>query len=1538
MIHNIGINYTLTAITTAGDAFLRKDKEIRRSATETAAVVSRSEKQQRSESEKSTAAFKLEGRSVREVGDAALGIVPKLNLSARAHRQSARASMENVAAKKAEGAALDETGDEALGMAVKMRAAGLAAGGAGRNIDQLTTKLGGGGGGGRGLHQAMFNANNSFRFFANTISILKIPAVISAVGFLVQAVSALAAGAVALVASLASASAAAISFASALAPATGALLAYPAILGTVAQSLLTVTLAFGGLKEAMKEQQTGVSAYSQATLAAAGATQGYESALKAQQQALIQSGAGSEEFKQATLGVAQAQMQAKEAEKALADQRRRNYAEVRAFAQFLDQEATPKLIELQRSAAKGLLPGLTTGLRELMTGPLFDTIREGIGRTGAVLGQQAAEGAAQFNKPGFVRDVRAIMDANADATKGFASGLTSLAKAAVGLLSAATPMIRWFGRLAQQFGEWAENSVKAGRETGRLQAWLRRSQETLTTLGHIIVNVGTALLNTFAAGRKQGESMLEGIESITLKWREWTESVTGRNRLDRFFERSGRNAAIWGRMMKDFFIALVNIFKLSSDAGTTLATDLADAATGFRRFTETVKGRQTIREFFDNAIPPLRAMGRLISALTRAFLRLGQDPGLARFIDLITTRVVPALERLVTETNKAFGPALAETLTSIVDLIASLAGASGPLTTFVKTIGFLVDALNRLIEVVPGLRQAIFTIVGSLAVLKAVRVFGGVGGSLLGLGALGGRRGAAGAGAAAAGRGGLLGALGGGIFGIGRGGTAVPGGVPPAAGPGSRMFPRMQGAPGGIFGRIPRPGPLGAAAIGVGLAGGAAQVGAGGAAARIGGGIASGAVVGAMVGSAVPGLGTAIGALAGSAIGAGFALKGLRDAAEAADKAQREHVTETGKNIRLLQERAGELRLGVRDARLQLPAAEQQREAAVQRLGQLRKAGAPQFEIEAATLDVKISQAGVADAQRTLRQLERQLRGVQRTAERKITIGLKESWQDFMKTFIEGKSVYDKAWEGIFGGGGEQEFSQMGLAKLISGVREWEETAGKDAPAASRRWAAAVREVAVEAERAGRSLTQQEFDVEVEAKLNDADFKRRMQVLLQPRNLQVQIEALLSFKGTRGGTGGGMGINLPQQRRLVGLQAQKAAEDFEKQLVGLESVLSEKELTKGFKDDIAAVNKIVNLIQTRLKKVKDPAARTELNNLLKSYMDRREGYYEAIATNRADDRATAAAAAAEAQEAEELARAQARARALAVPVFKKGQIRKMTLEQIGAQTKRLQGLIREAREDGVTGEERINIARWRRALGLLGTRMGKLLNRQAELLEKLLENIERQEAAMAAWFAQIGGEGGAAEAVIARFAARQRIQAQERFQRRQRALLGQEGIPREQRRGIARAITASETQEAEARAALAVANRTRQQAMEERRMRRLEIQQRITGTFDTPGGRAQRAALIQATIAPMQAQIAAWQEDQRKLREGGLTPEERAMNESLAQLIADKTIDIEERQAEALELIRQNTDQIEKNTGSLSFEFQGQRFTDMVGMGLGAGA
>lgn len=1529
-----------------------------------------------------------------------------------------RNALLNAGALKVEANAWDDVGDEALQAAVKTRIANMGMKETSRAAEDIAKKLGGPG----GVGGSIFKVNQGFAFFRNTISMIKWPAIISMVGLAIQALSALAAGAVALVQSMLQASNAVIAFTAALAPAAGAIMAYPAILSVALQSIGSFVLALGGLKDAMKEQQTGLSAVAQASLQAQGATLGYQSALKAQRQALIQSGAGSLEYKQATLGVAQAQAQATQAEKALADARRASNAETRAFAKFLDQEAKPALISLQQTAAHGLLPGLTEGLRGLLGGPLFRTVQEGIAKQAAAMGNMIQESAAQLNTPRIAANFKAIFATNTMVSRDFARGLTDLAKAATELLVAAQPLTRWFGTLVRQFGAWAASSARAGRESGRLTAFFERTRRTLTALGNILANVSVALINTFSAGREQGESMLASLERVTLRWREWTESITGRNRLDRYFERSSKAAATWGRMLRDFFVAVMNIFHESSRAGQTLAESLADAATGFRKMTETVEGKQSIRKFFADAIPPLMALGRLFSGLLHAFIRLGQSPGLAKFVDTINQRLVPAVERMVRETNEAFGPALAEALTQIATLIADLASPNGPMTMFVRTLGLFVEAIDKLINAVPGLRTAIFNLVGALAVFRAASAFLSVGRAALGTGVLakmfsrGGGTGAASVGAAtAAARGGGIGAVGSlgmaalagaGLFArrpvptpMGSG-TTTAGGMEAfgqaslgsaATGAGAAAVLReaakkagleaatetrkgmlaglrqglsarlagLGGAASGVGQGLSR---FGSSRLGMGTAIGVTAAGyatgflpdriapPGGLLSRLGSGVAQGATIGAIGGtvSGVPG-GTAIGALAGATIGATKALYDYQKAVEAATLATRRGVGGMAKDIATLKQGAGELRLTLRDARLQQRAAEEQLKGAQDRFNQLVAQGAPKEQILIAQLDVDIAQASFDDATRLLGKLKKQLKDIQDLVGKKIKWELPKGWREWVKTFEQpgkGPGRSDRLFRGTDFGSGVTSFlndigipfgpKEAGIAseglKKMAAEAEKVLRHSKGMPEAYRRTAAAIKLAAQEAEQDGRALTAKQFWLNVKAKLNSAEARREIDALLNPRSLQVQIDILTR----RIETGPSDASDRAALAKLLVRQGKSdAADAFEKWLKTVEGERLDAAITPGLKDDVNVLNRIIAGIRKRMKSVTNIDALNELRNQLDYYNSMLTSANEAIADANREAAANARAAADAAADAATRA-------AIAKPVFKPGQLKKMTIDQLERWRAKLQRQIKEAREDGVTAQERINITRWQRGLKLVNDRLNKLLERQAKLLERLAAATDRYIAGLNQMFRKLGIEGTLASsteqlmaAIAQEAAANAKIKS---LQKRLNAL-----APGDKRRkDLEEALAQAKRERGEAQTLQVEARRDRQQRLRDLTMRRLEVQQRIAGSYDTPGGAAARAALITAQIKPMQEEIANLEEKRAAM----LAKAEKTKNEkeekklrqqarAIADAIYEKTIDMEEKQAEALELIRQNTGKIEQNTGKLGFEFQGQRFTDAVAMGVG---
>jgi hypothetical protein len=121
-------------------------------------------------------------------------------------------------------------------------------------------------------------------------------------------------------------------------------------------------------------------------------------------------------------------------------------------------------------------------------------------------------------------------------------------------------------------------------------------------------------------------------------------------------------------------------------------------------------------------------------------------------------------------------------------------------------------------------------------------------------------------------------------------------------------------------------------------------------------------------------------------------------------------------------------------------------------------------------------------------------------------------------------------------------------------------------------------------------------------------------------------------------------------------------------------------------------------------------------------------------------------------------------------------------------------------------------------------------------------------------------------------------------------------------------------------------------------LQQLELQQRLAGNFDDAGSRVQRADYIRGNVVTglsgeldaLRGQLATVQRED---------PNNVPLARQIAEAIAGKQNEILQAQLSAQELIEENTkaaaDALKEFTGSAAFEFQGQTFTDNLGVGLG---
>jgi hypothetical protein len=324
---------------------------------------------------------------------------------------------------------------------------------------------------------------SSARLVGDTLKEMKIPAIASSVSLLSAAFSA--------------ASGTAFSLVAQLAPLSGALAAYPVLLSAVGQGLGVFKLATSSIKDATK--------------------------------ALITYGAKSDQFKKATKGLSQSQID---------------------FV-FVLAGVRKEIAKLSQVAGKALFPGFTSAIRRLATNylPIF---RTAIKTTGGVLSDLAVQASKVASTAVFKRDIGVILGRNASILKVLGSAGLGFAVALKNIMVAAGPMTTEFALLAEQAGKFLAK-ITSGR--GAREDMLRffdRTVDTAKIVGRTLRDLGIAIYNIGRiAAEAVGIDFVGAMEDGAAKLRDFTESATGVNKIGDYFAGQRPTILAFGSLIRD---------------------------------------------------------------------------------------------------------------------------------------------------------------------------------------------------------------------------------------------------------------------------------------------------------------------------------------------------------------------------------------------------------------------------------------------------------------------------------------------------------------------------------------------------------------------------------------------------------------------------------------------------------------------------------------------------------------------------------------------------------------------------------------------------------------------------------------------------------------------------------------------------------------------------------------------------------------------------------------------------------------------------
>jgi len=617
-----------------------------------------------------------------------------------------------------------------------------------------------------GFDGIMARVNRGFSFFRNIIRTLKWPTLIAGVGLALQGLSALAAAAVATTA--------------ALSPLAGALVALPSAALVAAQAFGVLKLATAGVGDTIKaalsaEEQGGqqavdvmrqqesaaeqvadakrnlASVQRDATLAQEDLTRAREDAVRALQDMRLEADRSRDSEQQGALQLTQARkelaktlrdpnatgLDVRFAEEAV-DQARNDLKQTRLDA----QRAREDYRKAQKAGVDGM-PEVVAAKRaeEDATRSVADAERDlqkaVKDSTEAMKDQGSAATAFQEKMaqlpPAAQKFVRVLLslkprldELRATAASGFFPG------AEVGLKGLMGNFKEIKGVVAGTAGALGKLAAKAGKKLGS-DVW----GKDLTRLGklntRILGRMGDAGLNLADSFRHilvSAEPFLDWLSESTKEFSGWikSESEAGRKSgaLSEFFDRTRETMERLGPILKGVGGGLLNVGEAARPLGNEILDALGSSAEGWRKWTDSIRGKNELRQYFADSKPAIFEVGRLLRDATKAFFDLGTQPGVAKVLKLVRTKLLPVLTELVGTMTDAFGEALVSALTNMARLFGEIAQANGPLVLFVRTIGAMAGAVADLLKNNPALHTLVTGLVGFFAIVKAASFVGAI--------------------------------------------------------------------------------------------------------------------------------------------------------------------------------------------------------------------------------------------------------------------------------------------------------------------------------------------------------------------------------------------------------------------------------------------------------------------------------------------------------------------------------------------------------------------------------------------------------------------------------------------------------------------------------------------------------------------------------------------------------------------------------------------------------------------------------------------
>jgi hypothetical protein len=237
-------------------------------------------------------------------------------------------------------------------------------------------------------------------------------------------------------------------------------------------------------------------------------------------------------------------------------------------------------------------------------------------------------------------------------------------------------------------------------------------------VAHGLLFMFRALMNVLEAALPMAQDAADLFRSAALRMKRWTAENLANGKMTTWLTGAWNQFKRTVGVLWDFLVGLFNIFKIGAGYSRELGFSIENTARRFREWTESAEGQARINKYFQDSLPALREMGKLLGMMLRGMGSLGANANVAPLLHQIRTEFAPAFSELVGNLSGqgGLGPALISAATAMIKFMAALDFSA--LTMFLQALASVINAVIWIMQNVPGASVVVSSLLGAFLGFK----------------------------------------------------------------------------------------------------------------------------------------------------------------------------------------------------------------------------------------------------------------------------------------------------------------------------------------------------------------------------------------------------------------------------------------------------------------------------------------------------------------------------------------------------------------------------------------------------------------------------------------------------------------------------------------------------------------------------------------------------------------------------------------------------------------------------------------------------